>query len=102
MAIRQVGSRRIVVDGVVYRWRIPPKPTYRQECHEFPLLVFVWREDNPHCVMTFHGGMRPDAVYGPADIVTPRRMARSIRAALDPGWGADRPYELVPGEPAVF
>ena len=52
--------------------------------------------------MTFHGGMRPDAVYGPADIVTPRRMARSIRAALDPGWGADRPYELVPSEPAVF
>ena len=102
MAIRQVGSRRIVVDGVVYRWRIPPMPTYRQECHEFPLLVFVWREDNPHCVMTFHGGMRPDAVYGPADIVTPRRMARSIRAALDPGWGDDRPYELVPGEPAVL
>ena len=95
MAMRQVGSRRIVVDGVAYRWRIPPKPTYRQECHRFEMLVFVWREDDPDAVMTFHGGLRPDAIYGPADIVTPRRMALSIHAALDPSRAFDRPYELV-------
>ena len=100
MAIRQVGSRRIVVDGVTYRWRIPPKPTYRQECHRFEMLVFVWREDDPDAVMTFHGGLRPDAIYGPADIVRPRRMADSIRAALDPNRASDHPYELL-GEPAA-
>ncbi len=27
MAIRKTGSRRIVVDGVSYRWRISPRPT---------------------------------------------------------------------------
>ena len=91
MAIRKVGSRRIVVDGVAYRWRIPPRSTYRQECFRFPLLGFIWREDRPNSVLELHGGNRPDHALGlPPDIVTPRRIALGIRAALKQGWNPER------------
>jgi hypothetical protein len=93
MAIRQVGSRKIVVDGVAYRWRIPPRSTYRQECHRFPLLVFVWPESDPNRATTFVGGLRADAVYGPPEIVTPRRMAHNIRKSLA---NPEQAHDLLP------
>jgi hypothetical protein len=95
MAISKKHSRRIVVDGVVYRWRIPPKPNYDQG-HFGQLVVTVWRDEEPNgCVLSLLGGDRPDNFHrAVGEVVTPRRIATAIRASLAAGWN---PAEHRPG-----
>jgi len=86
VAISKKYSRRVVVDGVAYRWKIDPEPCYDQGSY-FGLVVRVWRDDAPNCVLYLFGGARPDTVsHGQAEVVTPRRVAASVRAALAAGW----------------
>src|SRR5262249_24217574 len=95
MAIPKKHSRRIVVDGVVYRWRIPPEPNYDQG-HFGQLVVTVWRDEEPNCCLLYLlGGDRPDNLHGAVgEVLTPRRIADAIRAALAAGWD---PAEHRPG-----
>ena len=86
MAVPKKYSRRIVVDGIAYRWRVPPEPNYDQG-HFGGLWVTVWREDEPHHPLWLHGGARPDNLHGAVGVViTPRHVAEAIRACVARGW----------------
>lgn len=87
MALVKKGSRRIVVDGVTYRWRIRHKPTYCQangwnpltfsvEDATVPGTTLVVRTDRPHPGNWFGLPTKPP----PADVV------QAIRTALARGW----------------
>lgn len=88
VALVKKGSRRIVVDGVTYRWRIRHKPTYCQangwnpltftvEDATVPGTALVVRTDRPH----------PGNWFGlPTKPVLPAEVVQAIRTALARGW----------------
>ncbi|WP_171472256.1 hypothetical protein [Frigoriglobus tundricola] len=87
MAISKKYSRRIVVDGVAYRWRIPPEVEYDQTAHDGHLIVNVWPEKGAGQTLRLYGGLHPMRERATASVViTPRRVADAIRAALRAGW----------------
>lgn len=45
MALTRKGARLITVDGVVYRWRVRPPPTYAQALGELPLAFAAEQAD---------------------------------------------------------
>ncbi|WP_165984971.1 hypothetical protein [Streptomyces sp. YIM 98790] len=47
MALVRKGSRRIVVDGVAYRWRLRRKPAHGQGLGSSPCVFAVEHADNP-------------------------------------------------------
>ena len=104
MAVRKRGSRPIVIDGVRYRWRVPGRPTYAQAAYGMALAMTVWQDGVDGSVLHMHGKARPDNwMILPGDVVTPRRVATGIRAALAAGWNPSEPgpafeFEL-PSEP---
>ena len=85
MAIRKTGSRRIVVDGVAYRWRVRHRGTYSQTDYGIGRLslavesadaagsVLVVETDRPH----------------PHDIFTAAERVRPVRPADVAGWVRD-------------
>jgi hypothetical protein len=85
MAIRKTGSRRIVVDGKAYRWRIRHRATYSQtdygsgtlhvviESAEHAGAVLVLLTDRPH---------PKDCVPRTLNPVTPSDVAGWIRQAI--------------------
>ena len=89
MATRKAGSRRIVVDGVAYRWRIRRRATFFQTDYGIgrlhvavqlagdPKSVFVLRTDRPH-----------PADYSTREVVPvlPSDIADWIRKAIHLGW----------------
>ncbi|MFF7736564.1 MULTISPECIES: hypothetical protein [unclassified Streptomyces] len=88
MALVKKGSRRIVVDGVTYRWRVRHKPTYCQSNGWTPLTfavedattagtVLVVETDRPHPENWFALATKP---------VVPADVAQAIRTALAQGW----------------
>src|SRR5881409_766725 len=95
MAVRRQGSRRIVVDGVAYLWRFPPRSTQSQEDGWPGVMVTVNREDCQRSVLVlafprrFHlsGPVGED----PPRPVLPSDVARGIRKALAAGWVPDKP-----------
>ena len=94
MAIRKTGSRRIVVDGLAYRWRIRHRATYGQtdyghgvlhiavEAAEQAGAVLVLITDRPH---------PQDCVPRPLRPATPSDMAGWIRRAIGAGWMPSKP-----------
>src|SRR3954470_6130034 len=86
MAMSKKYSRRIVVDGITYRWRIPPGPDY-DPGHYGELWATVWCDERPECILYLIGGPRPDNWHHVVEVVvTPRDIAAGIRAALQAGW----------------
>jgi hypothetical protein len=88
VALVKKGSRRIVVDGVTYRWRVRHKPTYCQSNGWGPLTfavedatasgtVLVVETDRPHPENWFGLTTKP---------VVPADVAQAIRTALAQGW----------------
>ncbi|HYH69288.1 MAG TPA: hypothetical protein VD866_31635 [Urbifossiella sp.] len=85
MAIRKIGSRRIVVDGVAYRWRVRHRGTYSQTDYGVGRLslavesadaagsVLVVETDRPH----------------PHDIFTAPEQVRPVRPVDVAGWVRD-------------
>lgn len=51
MAIGRKGSRRIVVDGTTYRWRLRRRPTYDQALCDRPCTYAVQHADNPGTIL---------------------------------------------------
>ena len=47
MAISKKYSRRIVVDGIAYRWRVPPEVSYDAHIHDGHIIANVWLEEQP-------------------------------------------------------
>ncbi|MFF2658472.1 hypothetical protein ACFVUH_14010 [Kitasatospora sp. NPDC058032] len=98
MALARKGSRRIVVDGVEYRWRVGR----RHLCcdYEGSTLGYVAEAAvGPGSTLVVETG-RP-ALVGPRplpeEVVLPREVAAGIRAARARGWtpGADgSPFRL--------
>jgi hypothetical protein len=93
MALAKRGSRRIVVDGVVYWWRLRARPTYDQgmcwspatyavECADQPGAVLVVTTNQPH---TSNWVGRVGQSVLPADV------ASAIRRGLSVGWAPGRP-----------
>jgi hypothetical protein len=93
VALGKKGSRRIVIDGTVYRWRLRSRPTYDQamcwspctyavECADRSGAVLVVTTDQPHPGNWIGRPFRP---------VLPTDVERAIRTALVHGW--------MPGQP---
>jgi len=93
MSLPKKGSRRIVVDGVTYRWRLRGRPTYSQALcwspctyavgHlEHPGSTLVVKTNQPHPGNFFH---RPSLAVRPSDV------ARAVRFAVERGWIPEHP-----------
>lgn len=91
MAIPKKGSRRIIVDGIEYRWTIRSKPTYSQGAFGDNLTAAVELLSNPGVVLSVtFPWIRCDSWIGnPEKPVTPKDIALCIRAALESGWQPD-------------
>lgn len=93
MALVRKGSRRIVVDGTTYRWRLRGRPTYFQgltwstctfavEHADSPGTTLVVRTDQPH----------PSNWIGrEAEPIRPSHVAVVVRLALSEGWTPTAP-----------
>src|SRR5262245_11631786 len=110
MAVRKKGSRRIVVDGIIYLWRFPPRPTQNQEDGWPGVGVTINREDcrQASLLLAFPQRFRLDGplVEDPARPVLPSDIARGIKAAIAAGWQPGEPGPqfvfLVQEERATF
>ena len=103
MALPRKGSRKIVVDGVAYRWYIRSKPTYSQSMGWSDLTVAAQQADASQTTtlvieMPF---TRPDDVLRdasePVRFVSPADVARCIKEAIKEGWIPDRagsPFQI--------
>ena len=95
MAVRKKGSRRIIVDGVAFQWRFPPRPNQSQGDGWPGVRVTVNRADCPKgsLLIGFPRRFHPSGpvCHVPTRPVLPSDVAAGIRAAFDSGWVADRP-----------
>ena len=88
MAVRKQGSRRIVVDGVAYLWRVPR----RSSDHDgnMGLITTVQHPDRRGSVLVIHFPQQhPDIANGfglPATPVLPSQVPDAIRRAVVAGW----------------
>ncbi|AYG78207.1 hypothetical protein DWB77_00314 [Streptomyces hundungensis] len=93
MALPKKGSRRIVVDGVAYRWRVRRRPTYDQGMSWSPLIyavehteaagtTLIVRTDRPH------PGNWMSELTSPA---LPSSVAAAIQTARAKGWAPEAP-----------
>ncbi|MTE21021.1 hypothetical protein F0L17_18230 [Streptomyces sp. TRM43335] len=99
MALGKKGSRRIVVDGTGYRWRLRGRPTYDQGMCWSPCTYAVEHADRPGTVLVVTTSQpHPSNWVGmPASPVLPGDVARAIRTALARGWTPERsgsPFHL--------
>jgi len=104
MAINRKGSRRVVVDDVVYRWTIRRKPSRGQAYEWSPLRVAISPDAGLGTTLVVEAnGERPDAYLQISPVtMTPATIAATIRAALASGWRSTEPgppfhFKLEPG-----
>jgi hypothetical protein len=102
MTLATKGTRRIVVDGVAFRWSVRRRPTYAQALGWSPLTFVAEHAEEPGAVLiTEMPGAHPrtpvpSAHPGnwlglPGRPVTPATVAAGIRRALAAGWQPTRP-----------
>jgi len=88
MALVRKRSRRIVVDGTAYRWRLRGRPTYSQGLAWSPCtfavehaatrgMTLVVTTDQPH---------PSNWIGSEAEPVLPSGVAAAVRLALREGW----------------
>jgi hypothetical protein len=103
MAMPQKGSRRIVVDGQPYRWRVPRSGTYPQLAYGAALTLAVEHAGGGAALMVVCDGARHgNWASAPGTTVTPGRVADLVRRALAAGWVPTEPgsaFYLSEGEP---
>ncbi|WP_306368799.1 hypothetical protein [Nocardiopsis sp. CC223A] len=95
MTMPRKGTRRIIVDGVAYRWRHRSRRSIT-EARSRPLTFAVEREDAPGRLLSVTlGDLPPLSHYcctycspdeAMPEPITPSRVAASIRTALADGW----------------
>ncbi|MFE2068861.1 hypothetical protein ACFXDH_41930 [Streptomyces sp. NPDC059467] len=88
MALVRKGSRRIVVDGTAYRWRLRGRPTYFQGLVWSPCTFAVERADTPGMtlVVTTSQPHSSNWIGREAEPVRPSGVAAAVRLALREGW----------------
>ncbi|GHH37432.1 hypothetical protein [Lentzea cavernae] len=98
MALARKRSRRIIVDGTVYRWRVRHKPTYCQGLAWTPLSYAVEHFDSAGTVLVVKTSQPHPSnwINAPTAPVRPADVANSIRTALAAGWSSS-----CPGKPFV-
>lgn len=82
------GSRRIVVNGAAYRWRIRHKPTYNQANGWSPLTFAVEGASTPGTLLIVRTSHHhPSNWLGlPSKAVRPADVEYAIRTARSRGW----------------
>jgi hypothetical protein len=90
VAVRQRGLRRIVVDGVAYRWKFPRPTSASVDGWSF---VYVLREQPAGSLLRvgFLGRWHQSGPCPSGLPVLPFDVAAAVRAALASGWRADQP-----------
>jgi hypothetical protein len=99
MATRKVGSRKIVVDGKAYRWRIRHRATNFQADYSDGILhVTVETYDQGGSVLVLLTDRPHPSAWGIAKVlpVTPSDIAGWIRSAIGAGWTPQRPGPPTP------
>lgn len=93
MALVRKGSRRIVVDGAAYRWRLRGRPTYFQGLAWSPCTFAVEHADSPGAtlVVTADQPHSSNWIGRKADPVLPSGVAATVRLALRDGWTPTAP-----------
>lgn len=98
MALLKKGSRRLVIDGISYRWRVRNRPTYCQANGWTRLVLAVERADiSGGKLMVKLPQAHPDNWFGEEVVaVLPSHVACYVRQALSMGWQSDRPGKPFP------
>jgi len=93
MALVRKGSRRIVVDGTAYRWRLRGRPTYFQALAWTPCTFAVEHADIPGMMLVVTTNQpHPSNWFGrEAMPVLPSDVAQAIHLALRKGWTPTTP-----------
>ncbi|MEU1706410.1 hypothetical protein ABZ478_13530 [Streptomyces sp. NPDC005706] len=93
MALVRKGSRRIVVDGLAYRWRLRGRPTYAQGLAWSPCTYSVEHADSPGMTLVVTTDQpHPGNWIGlEAEPVRPSNVAAAVRLALREGWTPTAP-----------
>ncbi|MFF0157612.1 hypothetical protein ACFYRY_08750 [Streptomyces sp. NPDC005263] len=93
MALVRKGSRRIVVDGTAYRWRLRGRPTYFQGLAWSPCTFAVEQADIPGMtlVVTTNQPHPSNWLGGEAMPVLPSDLDKAIQLALHKGWNPTAP-----------
>lgn len=88
MALVRKGSRRIVVDGTAYRWRLRGRPTYSQRLAWSPCTYAAEHADTPGMTLVVTTDqLHPSSWMGrEAEPVRPSDVASAVRLALREGW----------------
>ncbi|MFJ6393627.1 hypothetical protein ACIQJT_39300 [Streptomyces sp. NPDC091972] len=88
MALVRKGSRRIVVDGTAYRWRLRGRPTYFQGMTWSPCTFAVEHADTPGMTLVVTTNQpHPSNWFGrEATPVLPFDVAQAIQLALRECW----------------
>ncbi|MEV5898596.1 hypothetical protein [Streptomyces sp. NPDC052127] len=93
MALVCKGSRRIVVDGTAYRWRLRGRPTYPQGPAWSPCTFAVEHADTPRTTLmvTTNQPHLSNWIGREAKPVLPSEVAQAIGRALREGWTPTAP-----------
>ena len=90
MATRRTGSRRLVVDGVAYRWRIRKRATYSQTDYGSSTLhIAVELAEQSGTVLVLYTDLLHPAGWGGTRQVVqirPSDVTDWVRQALIAGW----------------
>ncbi|MGW2468717.1 hypothetical protein [Streptomyces bauhiniae] len=88
MALVRKGSRRIVVDGATYRWRLRGRPTYLQRLAWSPCTFAVEHADTSGATLVVITDQPHPSnwISREAEPVLPSGVAAAVRLALREGW----------------
>ncbi|MFI5875864.1 hypothetical protein ACIBAH_26095 [Streptomyces sp. NPDC051445] len=88
MALARKGSRRIVVDGTAYRWRLRGRPTYSQGLAWTPCTYAVEHADTPGMtlVVTTDQTHPSNWIGREVEPVLPSSVVAAVQLALHMGW----------------
>ena len=92
MAIPKKGSRKIEVNGIVYRWAIRSKPTYSQANEWSNLKAVVELFDNPVSKLSIDFTVpRNDSWLSNNNVnISPKDISACILKSLKLGWVATK------------
>ncbi|MFI9201233.1 hypothetical protein [Streptomyces sp. NPDC053048] len=93
MALPKKGSRRIVVDGVPYRWRVRGRPTYDQGMGWSPLTYAVEKAESPGTMLVVRTSQTHPSNWldRQTTSVLPSHVATAIQNARTQGWIPEAP-----------